>query len=70
VVDVAGNPGTVKDVDLSIMEVAEEGTVGESATATCGMPFSLSVSLSLTTANVTDGSGGGDGGGVRISNAC
>ena len=69
-VDVAGNPGTVKDVDLSIMKVAEEGTVDESAAKTCGMPFSLSVSLSPTTGNVTDDSGGGDGGGVRISNAC
>ena len=48
VVEVAGDPGTVEDVELSITEVAEEGTVDESvatAAATCGMPFSLSLSF-------------------------
>ena len=49
VVEVAGDPGTVEDVELSITEVAEEGTVDESvatAAATCGMPFSSCFSSS------------------------
>ncbi len=48
VVDVAGDPETVEEVELSMTEAAEEGTVDESvaaAAATSGTPFSLSVSF-------------------------